>query len=86
MHLIPSFILLVVLIMAWKWELIGGIIFIIIGIGMSPFVFTLNYERNHFSINECPGVILMITSPFVIVDILFIIAHFMKNKSRISTR
>ena len=27
MHLIPSFILLALLIVAWKWELIGGVDF-----------------------------------------------------------
>ena len=35
-HLIPSFILLALLIAAWKWEFIGGIIFIIMGLGLSP--------------------------------------------------
>jgi len=43
MHLIPSFILLAFLIVAWKWEYIGGIIFAIIGLIMSPFVFVMNY-------------------------------------------
>ncbi|MBT8259738.1 MAG: hypothetical protein KJN82_00360, partial [Bacteroidia bacterium] len=31
-HLIPSFILLIILIISWKWELIGGIVFTVIGI------------------------------------------------------
>ena len=38
MHLIPSFILLSFLIVAWNWEYIGGIIFIVIGLALSPFV------------------------------------------------
>lgn len=31
-HLIPSFILILVLILAWKWPLAGGVGFIILGI------------------------------------------------------
>ena len=85
MHLIPSFILLAFLIIAWKWEYIGGIIFTIIGLGMSPFIFMLNYKRNHFSIGASLGVILMITFPFVVVGILFIISHFMKKKNLLKT-
>jgi len=79
-HLIPSFILLVFLIVAWKWEYIGGIIFIIIGLGLSPFVFIHNYKMNQ-SISMSLGIIMAITVPFVIVGILFIISHFLKKKN-----
>jgi hypothetical protein len=41
-HLIPSFILLAILIVAWKREIIGGIIFTLIGLGFSPLLFTQN--------------------------------------------
>lgn len=47
MHLIPSFILIAFLVLAWKWELVGGIVFLVIGLGLSPFVLNLNYNRNH---------------------------------------
>jgi len=79
-HLIPSFILLAFLIIAWKWELIGGIIFMIIGLGFSPIVFMHNYKMNH-SIGMSLGIILTITIPFVIVGILFIVSHFLKKKN-----
>ena len=79
-HLIPSFILLSLLIVAWKWEFIGGIIFTVIGLGLSPFVFMINYKMNH-SIWVSLGIILMITIPFVVVGILFIISHNMKKKN-----
>ena len=78
MHLIPSFILLAFLIVAWKWEYIGGIIFIIIGLGLSPLVFIHNYKMNH-SIWMSLGVIILITIPFVIVGIFFIVSHFLKK-------
>ena len=79
-HLIPSFILLAFLIVAWKWEYIGGIIFIIIGLGLSPFVFMHNYKMND-SIWMSLGIILSITIPFVIVGVLFIVSYFMKKKN-----
>jgi hypothetical protein len=46
-HLIPSFILLSLLIVTWKWEFIGGIIFTVLGLGLSPFIFIHNYKMNH---------------------------------------
>ena len=79
-HLIPSFVLLGVFIVAWRWELIGGIIFFIIGVVMSPFVFMLNYHRNHIPIGMCFVIVLMITFPFIITGVLFIISHSLKKK------
>ena len=79
-HLIPSFILLVFLILAWKWEFIGGVIFMVIGLAFSPFIFILNYNRNH-SIWLSLVIILTITIPFVVVGILFLISHRLKKKS-----
>jgi hypothetical protein len=79
MHLIPSFILLALLIIAWKWEYIGGVIFIIIGIGFSPLLFIHNYNMNH-SIWISLGIILMITFPFALTGILFIVSYNSKKR------
>ena len=79
MHLVPSFILTALLIIAWKWELIGGIIFTVIGLGFSPVVFIHNYNMNH-SIYISLGIIAAITLPFIVVGILFISSHFIKKK------
>ena len=79
-HLIPSFILLAFLIVAWKWELIGGIIFMVIGLAFTPVIFMLNYNRND-SIWLSLVIILTITIPFVVVGILFLISHRLKKKS-----
>jgi hypothetical protein len=78
-HLIPSFILLALLILAWKREFIGGIIFTIIGLGLTPIVFIHNYRMNH-SVFMSIGIIMSITIPFALVGILFIISHFKKKK------
>lgn len=82
MHLLPSFVLLAFLIVAWKWELIGGIIFTLIGLGLSPFIYNLNHTRNHFTVGASLGVVMMITFPFVVVGILFIVSHFLKKKQQ----
>ena len=79
MHLIPSFILLLILIIAWKWEFIGGIIFTIIGLVTSPLVFLHNYRMNQ-SVWMSLLIILLITIPFIIVGVLFIASHYRKKK------
>ncbi len=78
MHLIPSFVLTALLVLAWKWELVGGIIFTLIGITFMPFIFKHNYNMTQ-DLWHCISVIMLINLPFVIVGILFIINHF-KNK------
>jgi cytochrome b561 len=83
-HLIPTFVLIALLIFAWKWEYIGGIIFVIIGLGLSPFIFKHNYNMNH-SVGMSIGIILMVTFPFVVVGILFIMSYFMKKKNLLKT-
>jgi len=84
MHLIPSFVLTALLIVAWKWEYIGGIIFIVLGLGLSPIVFMLNYNRNN-SVGMSLGVIFAITIPFIVVGILFMTSHFKKKKNLLKT-
>ena len=78
MHLIPSFVLLLLLIVAWKWEFVGGIIFTLIGLGLSPFIFMHNYTMNQ-SVWMSLSIVMIINLPFVIVGILFIISHFKKK-------
>lgn len=79
-HLIPSFVLLTTLLVAWRWERIGGMVFMAIGLGLSPFVFGMNLERTG-SMWVSLGIILMINIPFVMVGALFIISHHLKKKS-----
>jgi len=80
MSLIPSFVLLAVLIIAWKWEKTGGIILTIIGLALSIFVFVLNYKRNHFSVAISLKNALILAIPFVLAGILFILSHYRKKK------
>jgi hypothetical protein len=84
MHLIPSFVLIVVLLVAWKRELIGGIMLTLIGLGFSPFIFMHNYRMNQ-SVGMNLLIILVITIPFVIAGILFMVSYRLKKKQRLST-
>ena len=79
-HLIPSFILTILLIIAWKKELLGGILFLIISLVFSPIIFKMNYNMNH-SFWMSMGIIFLITIPFAVVGILFIMSHFRKRQN-----
>jgi len=81
LHLIPCYILITFLILAWKYELIGGVVFVILGIGLSPYIYTMNYHMNH-SVLISLSVIGMITLPFVVVGGLFILSHFLKKRKQ----
>jgi hypothetical protein len=71
MHNIPAYILILALIIAWKWELAGGILFLLAAVAGSIYF-------RAFSGN--PGV-LIILFPFVITGVLFIINEGLyKNK------
>ena len=78
-HLIPSFILLLILIIAWKRELIGGIIFLVIALLFTPLIFVHNFRMNQ-SIWISLAIIATINLPFVLVGVLFILNH--KRKKR----
>ncbi len=78
-HLIPSFILAALLALAWKWEFLGGILFLIIGIVFTPIIFQHNYRMNH-SVWTSLNIILLITVPFILVGILFLTDHYRKKK------
>lgn len=78
-HMTPSFVLLLLLIVAWNREFAGGVIFTLIGIVFTPLIFMHNYKMNH-SVWMSMLIILMVTVPFILVGILFIVSHFMKKR------
>ena len=63
MHLIPSFIFLIIILISWKKELFGGILFIILGI-----IFTLFFKT--YQIWQS---LVFISLPVLIIGILFLI-------------
>lgn len=72
-HLVPSFILLALLLLAWKWERLGGILFIILGLALTPWLYSHNYAMNN-NVGMSIGIVLMIAFPFVLVGVLFLLA------------
>lgn len=80
LHLIPSFILAIILFVAWRWERIGGLLFLLIGIVFTPFIYLHNFRMNH-SVWISIGVVLAITFPFILTGLLFILHHRLKNKA-----
>lgn len=79
MELIPSFILLALLLVAWKWEYVGGIAFAIIGMITSPLLYMWNYHINH-SVGLSIGIVMGISFPFIVVGFLFLVSNYMKKK------
>ena len=79
MHLIPTLSLLIIYLIACRRELLGGILFTIIGIGFSPIIFIHNFNMNQ-SVWKSLYVIALITFPFIISGLLFIMNHIKKNK------
>ncbi|MBK9731060.1 MAG: hypothetical protein IPO83_07210 [Chitinophagaceae bacterium] len=81
MHLIPSFVLLSLYIFTLKKELTGGLIFLLIGLALSPFIYTHNFNLNH-SVGTSLGIVAMINLPFIIVGVLFIVSYYLHRRKR----
>jgi hypothetical protein len=83
MHLIPTYILILFLFIAWKWELVGGLILMGFALILSPFIFFMNYSMNH-SVWISLSVILMINFPFILTGGLFVLSYYLKKKKRLA--
>ena len=66
-HLIPAYLLIIMLIIAWKKEMIGGILYIAMGIA---FLFMSRFE---FQAS-------IIFGPLVLIGSLFLVSHFYNKK------
>jgi hypothetical protein len=85
LHMIPSFVLIIVLIIAWKHELVGGILMTLIGLAASAFVYSLNYSRSH-SVSRGLQTAAMIGTPFVIAGLLFMISYFLHRPKTLAAQ
>ena len=63
MHLIPTFVILVVLGIAWRWEWIGGLLFVALGV----LYITLFWEPSNLP------AYLVISGPLFLTGILFLL-------------
>jgi hypothetical protein len=75
MHNIPVFVLLIILIISWKHEIVGGVTFILAGLAYIAWVFASGWEW--FKISSS---IVTIAGPAFLIGILFIIGWLKKRK------
>lgn len=79
MHNIPALVLLVILIISWKREIVGGIVFILAGMLYVAMVL-LSVLRNSFEWYMVSW-ILTIAGPAFLIGILFLINWFRKREN-----
>ena len=70
-HLLPTYIVIAVLLIAWKWEWVGGILFIFAG-----FFYIFGANNMHWS------AYLLIAGPPILIGCLFIAAYFLSKSTR----
>jgi len=63
MHLIPTGVILIVLAISWRWEWVGGVLFIALGV----LYLAMSWGRLHWS------AYLVISGPLFLVGVLFLI-------------
>ena len=80
MHNTPSLVLLAILIISWKYEIVGGTAFILAG--LTYVIMTIKGSLGHqfewYMASNC----LIIAGPAFLIGILFLINWFKKRKNR----
>lgn len=69
-HLVPTYLVVIALLIAWKWEHIGGIIFILLGV----FYIVWTWGKGTFI------VYLFMSGPPILIGILFLLNRFLIKK------
>ncbi len=75
-HLVPTGIVLVVLVIAWRWEWIGGFLFLLLA-AMYPVFFRGNF---HWT------AVLVISGPAALTGILFLVNGAYRDKPHLDSR
>ena len=73
MHLLPNLLLIALLAIAWKWEKIGGILFVPLGL-----IFTI-FFNTYTSIPT----FLFISFPVFLIGTLFLIDNYLRNSHKL---
>ena len=69
MHLIPTFVILIVLGIAWRWEVVGGFLFVALGV----LYITLFWEPSNLP------AYLIISGPLFLTGILFLLDGYYRS-------
>ena len=78
-----SVVLIIILIIAWKHELVGGILIALIGLATAVFISTrrgMPFDRRSLQ------TVATINVPFIIVGVLFIISYFLHRPKKLTTQ
>jgi hypothetical protein len=78
-HMIPSFVLIVLLIIAWKWERIGGILLAVAGLAFGLFLFRTN-RMHYLTLLSFVSTVMALVFPFLLSGVLFIISYYLDKK------
>ena len=70
-HLIPTYIMIAILLIAWKWGVVGGILFILAGVFYMVWMHNLHWSA-----------FLLIGGPPILIGTLFITAHLSSKRAR----
>ena len=82
LKIIPSVILIALLVIAWKKDLLGGVLFTLIGIGLSTVIYQHNYNLSEsvgFSLQKA----MIFALPLVITGSLFILSYIKIREHRL---
>lgn len=71
-HNIPLFVLIIILVVAWKYEIVGGVLFILMFIALG--IFFKSFSGNPAS--------LIIIAPILIAGVLFILHDILSSRGR----
>jgi uncharacterized membrane protein YqjE len=80
-------LLIIILIIAWKRELVGGVLIALIGLATALYacVFNISKSRQIGSPNpRALNIVVMIGLPFIIVGVLFIISYFLHRPKKLT--
>ena len=69
-HLVPTYILIISLLIAWKWELPGGVIFIVLGL-----TYIIMFP-NH------PLAYAIISGPSFLIGLMFLLSGFLQKRRK----
>jgi hypothetical protein len=70
MHMIPTALVVIAVLVAWRWPAIGGLLFIALGVAYAWMVYG----------GETAWAMVAISGPLLLVGLLFVVDHFLRGR------
>ena len=80
-HLIPSYVMIILTFVAWKRELIGGLLLIVVSFLAGYWIGAHNFAMNH-SVMTTTWIVLTLAGPFLLAGVLFIVSYRYARRDR----